>query len=82
MKNKFALINDLYVERDNQGNLVSYIKCDHSPRVQQCELRFGMEPELRILLVVLFQKFQLKNRKGIKESTKTIMRGLINNQIK
>ncbi|EOR10563.1 hypothetical protein [Acinetobacter tandoii] len=77
-------IDDLYVEKNEQGNVLTLITCGYSenPIARQCKQEFVLEPEMKASLSILFQRVHLQDWKLIQQQAKKVVQGFIVDPIK
>lgn len=72
-------IDDLYVEKNEQGKVLTLIKCQHSnyPKARICEQEFVLEPEMKVRISAVFQSVHLQDWKLIQQQAKKVVQGFI-----
>lgn len=68
-------IDDLYVEKDPHGKVLTLIKCGHSeyPIARTCEQEFVLEPEMKVSLTARFQSIHLQDWQLIQQQAKKVV---------
>lgn len=79
MNKRIYDIDDLYVEKDPRGKVLTLIKCGHSeyPIARTCEQEFVLEPEMKVRLTARFQSIHLQDWQLIQQQTKKVVLGFI-----
>lgn len=77
-------IDDLYVEKDKGGKVLTLITCGDSenPIARKCEQEFVLEPEMKVRISAVFQSMYLQDWKIIQQQAKKVVLGFIVNPIK
>ena len=72
-------IDDLYVEKDKGGKVLTLIKCGDSenPIARKCEQEFVLEPEMKVRISAVFQSMYLHDWKIIQLKAKRVVQGFI-----
>lgn len=72
-------IEDLYVEKNGEGKVLTLIKCQHSiyPIARKCKQEFVLDPEMKVSLSILFQSIHLQDWKIIQQQAKKMVLGFI-----
>ncbi|OTG69171.1 hypothetical protein B9T25_00790 [Acinetobacter sp. ANC 4470] len=72
-------IDDLYVQKDSKGKVLTLIKCEYSeyPLVRICEQKFVLEPEMKVRILAVFQSVHLQDWQFIQQQAKTVVLGFI-----
>ena len=72
-------IEDLYVEKNGEGKVLTFIKCQHSiyPIARKCKQEFVLDPEMKVSLSILFQSIHLQDWKIIQQQAKKVVQGFI-----
>ncbi|WP_448760825.1 hypothetical protein [Acinetobacter tandoii] len=72
-------IDDLYVQKDSKGKVLTLIKCEHSeyPLARICEQEFVLEPEMKVRISAVFQSVHLQDWKVIQQQAKKVVQGFI-----
>lgn len=72
-------IDDLYVEKDKGGKVLTLIKCGDSenPIARKCEQEFVLEPEMKVRISAVFQSMYLQDWKIIQLKAKKVVQGFI-----
>lgn len=67
--------NDLYIEKDQTGKVLTYIKCPNTevPIAQTCTQDFILEPEMKVMASATFQKVHLQDWKLIQQQVKKVI---------
>ncbi|BCU65309.1 hypothetical protein F941_01067 [Acinetobacter bouvetii DSM 14964 = CIP 107468] len=72
-------IDDLYVEKNETGKVLTLITCGDSeyPIARKCKQEFILEPEMKARVTTIFQKVHLQDWKIIQLKAKKMMLGFI-----
>lgn len=72
-------IDDLYVEKNEKGKVLTLIKCGDSenPIARKCEQEFVLEPEMKVRISAVFQSMYLHDWKIIQLKAKRVVQGFI-----
>ena len=72
-------IDDLYVEKDKGGKVLTLIKCGdpENPIARKCEQEFVLEPEMKVRISAVFQSMYLQDWKIIQKQAKKVVLGFI-----
>lgn len=72
-------IDDLYVQKDSKGKVLTLIKCEHSeyPLARICEQEFVLEPEMKVRISAVFQSVHLQDWQFIQQQAKKVVLGFI-----
>ena len=67
---------DIYIQRDSSGHVNTYIKCGRPAvpeGVGRCSLKFGLEPEAKVVVDVAFRPYLLPRWREIQESVRNFL---------
>jgi len=72
-------IDDLYVEKDKGGKVLTLITCGDSvnPIARKCKQEFVLNPEMRARVTTIFQSVHLQDWKTIQQQAKKVVLGSI-----
>lgn len=72
-------IDDLYVEKNEKGKVLTLITCGDSenPIARECKQEFVLKPEMRARVTTIFQSVHLQDWKIIQLKAKKVVQGFI-----
>lgn len=72
-------IDDLYVEKNEKGKVLTLITCGDSvnPIARKCKQEFVLEPEMKVRISAVFQSMYRKDWKIIQQQAKKVVLGFI-----
>ena len=70
---------DLYIQKNEQGKVTTLIRCSNTDvaLARTCSMQSIMEPAMKVLLVVQFQRVHLKDWKLIQQQSEKIIKSFI-----